>query len=85
MLREGRRLRVAIFSEETYSIRSDWSNKRIDSEKKSGGYTEVIQLISHMGSPVWESRTPDSTGGVSCEGRVYQLKPHAGFWEVHTS
>ena len=39
-------------------------------------YSETCQIISHMGSPVQESCTPGSTGGVFREGHVYQPKPH---------
>ena len=37
-------------------------------------YSETCQIISHMGSPVQESCTPGSTGGVLREGHVYQPK-----------
>ena len=39
-------------------------------------YSETCQIISHMGSPVQESCTPGSTGGMLRKGHVYQPKPH---------
>ena len=54
-------------------------SRKTNFEKKTDGYTEIRQMIRHLGSPVRESRTPGSTGGVPRKGHVYQPKLHAGF------
>ena len=45
----------------------------IDSEEKSGEYTEIHQAISHMGSRMRESRTSGSERGMPCKGHISTL------------
>lgn len=52
------------------------NSRKTNSKKKTDGYPEIRQMIHYLGSPVRESRTPGSTGGVPREGHVYQPKPH---------
>ncbi len=51
-------------------------NRVTNPGKKTDGYTEIQQMIRHLGSLVQESCTPGSTGGVPRKGHVYQPKPH---------
>ena len=53
--------------------------RRTNYEKNADKYTEICWEISHKESPVQESCTPGFTGGVPCEGHVYQPKPHVRF------
>lgn len=49
--------------------------------EKTSMYSETYKTISHVGSPVRESRTSGTTGGVPREGYVYQPKPFVRFCE----
>lgn len=59
----------------------EWITSRVtNTGKKTDGYIEIQQTIRHLGSPVQESCTPGSTGGVPRKGHVYQPNSHVRFF-----
>jgi len=62
-----------------YSGTDEWGLTQSGKKAKCSFYDTFA--ISPSGSPVQESCTPGSTGGVPREGHVYQPKPHARICE----